>query len=130
MPDDDDKLAPILEAHAALAAAGTPTRFPDDFKQAVVAYVRPLRQAGATWSSAAQRLPVSVTTVRKWCVRSEQRQQPMRLVPVKVVHEPSVVDGHVAIDGHQAALCLTSPGGFRLTGISLQDARSLLESLP
>lgn len=117
----DDLPARIRDSHQAHQRDADATRFPDSFRDLVVQYAQPLRADGATWARISSVLPISSTTVRKWTLRAEQ---PTRsVVPVTVVDAAPVVSPPVG------GLCLTSPAGFQLSGLSLEQVAQLMEHL-
>ncbi len=120
---DHELLARIHALHAtALRRRGGTAGFPDELKRLVAAYVRLRREEGSSWSVAAEPLPVSSTTARKWAVREEP---PARtLVPVAVIDDVEPVRTEPVV-----GLRLTSPAGYQLTGLSLEQAVQLLGHL-
>lgn len=118
---------PRIEALSTQARAQyvTTSSYPPDFKDLVVAYARSRRCAGDSWASIAQPLPVSSTAVRRWCDASPSAAS--GLVPVRVVDDdPSPPPSRAPCDG---LLVLTSPRGFRLDGLTLEQAALLLGRL-
>lgn len=117
----DNLLARIHTLHAAHQRDHAGMRFPDAFRDLVVQYAQPLRAKGATWAAIARSLPVSSTTVRKWTVLTEPA--PRSMVPVTVVEAAPVSIPPAS------GLRLTSPAGFQLTGLSLEQAAQLMSHL-
>jgi len=87
-------------------------------RQRVLSYVRERRQAGATWDGIAEEVGVSRTTLRSWSRASEPAVA--SLVPVVVAETPSLPN---------SSLCLTSPSGYRLEGLCIEEAIVVLGAL-
>jgi hypothetical protein len=119
MPDDT-RVDRIRAAYAAFDKTMKTTGYPPEFKALVVDYARSCREQGLVWKAIGERLPISITTARSW-LQQAARPVPGALVPVVVVDQEPVT----LLD----ELVLTSPGGYRLTGINLEQATALLRSL-
>jgi len=88
-------------------------------KQQVANYVQARRDEGLTWEQIGRDLPVSVNAAQRW--RSEQRAR---------IDKPGFVPVQIEVSTPEPTpLCLTSPSGFRLTGLSLDEAAQLLTRL-
>ena len=117
----DDLLARIQALHDDYRRDPDSGCYPQAFRQLVIQYALPLRAQGTTWSAIADALPISSTTVRKWT--GHAKPPATSLVPVNVVDDPRLPALPVR------ELCLTSPAGFQLTGLSVEQAVKLMGHL-
>ena len=86
-------------------------RYPDGVRERLVAFAREQRDAGVGWHRIGAAVGVRGETLRRWC----SGRPSGRLVPVHVVGQPAVT--------------LVSPTGWRVEGLSLTDAATLLRAL-
>jgi hypothetical protein len=93
----------------------TPAGYPPKLRAQVGAYARAKRAEGLTWRAIAEEVGLSRTAVATWA-KEAAPQGASRLVPVVLVEEPQ----------EGTPLSLVSPHGFRLEGLSLQQAAQLL----
>ncbi len=92
--------------------------FSPEVRRAGGRYARRRRAEGARWCDIEQELGLSSTTARNW-MRSLEPEGFQQVVIVDVPQpEPRL-----------AALTLTSPSGFALSGISFEQAAALLQRL-
>lgn len=94
--------------------------FPDELRDLIGRFTRQQRADGQTWRQIAKQLPVSSTTAHRWMLQTE----PAALVPVVVTGEPKP-----EIGASPGPLVITSPTGFRLSGITIEQAAQLLGHL-
>ncbi len=94
--------------------------FPDELREIIGRLARQQRADGQTWRQIAAQLPVSSTTAHRWMLQTESAA----LVPVVVTGEPKP-----AVDASPGPLVITNPAGFRLSGITIEQAAQLLGHL-
>lgn len=117
-------LSRIEARYSELRQAGHPgTSYPDDFKVMVASYAHLRRTEGDKWALISDRIPVSSTTAQKWV----RQHRPGSMVPVLVGPTPSMATPFPAPAAPE--LTLTTPNGFRLSGIDLDQATQLLGRL-
>lgn len=115
------RLEQIRRLHAESLLAGRPHfGATPELKHLVARHAQLRRETGWTWKAISAELPISPTTTRAW-MRGVQAE-PGGLVPVTLTAE-SV--SPVATK----ELLLISPAGFRLSGLSLDQAARLLGRL-
>jgi transposase-like protein len=94
------------------------------------------RAAGETWGQISEDLDVLVSSLKLWMKqnppkpevkRSPQRKAAPKKRPAPKLAEVTVVDPVPAAD--EGGLVLTTPGGHRISGLSLASAAALLERL-
>ncbi|HVJ11193.1 MAG TPA: hypothetical protein VNC62_06440 [Burkholderiales bacterium] len=95
---------------------GRGKRVPDDLKARVRVYVMARRKQDATFVQIGEELGLPMESVRRWTLTSPKAPA-HAAVPVHVVAEPG---GRVSI---------VSPSGYRLEGLTLQDAVAVLRAL-
>jgi hypothetical protein len=88
--------------------------FPVEVRAAVADYARQGRAQGRTWSAIAKDVGVARGTVRDWT------KQYGGFLPVVVTPEPSPI---------RASLLLSSPNGFLLDGLDLEQAIRVLQAV-
>jgi hypothetical protein len=93
-------------------------RFPEDLRQRLVAAVLELREEGLGWLVIGDALGITGETARRWHGRTRSRRE-SRMVPVEVEDEEDELDGVVII----------SPSGYRIEGLSVDEAAELLRAL-
>lgn len=108
-----------LEAHPPRPDGGYAT----EVREAGLAYARACRASGETWRAAADRVPISTTTLGKWIrgAAAPSNDEPLQLVPVEVC---SPVTPRAS-----SRPVLVSPAGFRLEGLCVTDAVAALRTL-
>src|SRR2546425_11029915 len=103
-------------AVAALGRRGRTTRIPEAVRAQVLAYARRQRAAGHSWVRIAHAVGLSVGSLKNW----SRTPAPARaLVRVEVA----------AAEVRAAALVVLSPGGYRVEGLDLPTAITLLRAL-
>ena len=110
------RLKEILAALAALGPRGRGQRYPAALREGIVAWVHAERRRGRAWPELSARLGLRPTTLQRWC---GEPSRPTRARPVVV--RPEAVE--------PTRLALVGPAGWRIEGLSLDDARQLLASL-
>jgi hypothetical protein len=93
-------------------------RFPEDLKQRLVAAMLELREEGFGWLAIGDALGITGETARRWHGGIERRREP-RMVPVEVEADDDETEGVV----------LVSPSGYRLEGLTVDEAAELLRAL-
>ncbi len=95
--------------------------FSSDIKAQVVRFARHRREAGATWDDIAESIGLSTRTLRTWCAATPGAA----MVRVQVVPDdeqlPKSPPG-AAPTTH----CLVSPGGYHVSGLTLDQLADLL----
>ena len=97
--------------------------YPESFKQLVADYAHPLRHRGWSWRVIADTLPISSTSVRRWTLDYQRSTRASTMLPVIVRDEPQ--DTHTG----DVSLTLTSPNGFRVDGLDVEQLTHLLTKL-
>ena len=92
-------------------------RVPQTLRAAIAAYARDERTAGASCGAIAERLGVSAESIRRWARTEPARDGRGGLVPVHVVAEAA------------ATITVWSPTGYRVDGLSVEEAAELLRRL-
>lgn len=93
-------------------------RIPSSLRTAIAAYAADGRAAGASCRGIAERLGVSAESIRRWTVPTRVRPGGSELVPVRVVAEAAA-----------GRLTISSPAGYRVEGLSIDEAAELLRRL-
>ena len=118
----DHEAVAIRQKIRGLGKRGRTEPIPSALRELVVAYAR-ARRPEVSWARLGAALTLSATTLQRWCEHATacapNRDDVAALVPVVVAPE-------VPAATH---LALVSPRGFRIEGLSLDDAVALLERL-
>ncbi len=93
-------------------------RIPSSLRAAIAAYAADERAAGASCRGIAERLGVSAESIRRWTVPTRVRHGGRELVPVRVVAEAAA-----------GRLTISSLAGYRVDGLSIDEAAELLRRL-
>lgn len=113
---DDGK---ALRREIALIGRGRGKRYSAELKTRVVAWAELRRRQGASWPVLSAELGLGLDTVRRWCEASAKPTKRMQaLVPVRVVPSRAA-----------RTLSVVSPGGFRIDGLSPEEAVALLRAI-
>ncbi|HTE56562.1 MAG TPA: hypothetical protein VK698_37170 [Kofleriaceae bacterium] len=98
---------------------GRGKRYPEGLRRRVTAWARQRRDGGASLQVLSKELGLSMETVRRWTATARD-STPARtaLVPVEVIEEPTA---RLAV--------VVSPSGFRLEGLTLDEAVAVLARL-
>lgn len=91
-------------------------RFPEDLKRRLVAAVSQLRGQGLGWIAIGDALGIAGETARRW---HDQAPSAAAIVPVEVVDDEEVFEG----------VAVVSPEGYRVEGLTVQEAAALLRAL-
>jgi transposase len=81
------------------------------------------RAAGATFSAIADELGVSPESVRRWAAKSMPPAPTTALVPVEIVA------GKPELAQERRTLTVVAPGGYRVEGLTVDEAAALLRVL-
>lgn len=90
-------------------------RYPAELRRRAVTVVNALRGEGASWRQVSAAVGLRADTLQRWCGGGSLTAE-ASLVPVEVV-------------GDRGGVSILSPKGWRVEGLSLADAASLLRSL-
>jgi hypothetical protein len=106
---------------------GRGQRFPKALRARLIAWAKQERaRSNASWSMLGEMVAVHGETLRAWCIESKPRAHRMRSVEI-------VADSTRAPDDSRSEesrmMSVVSPSGFRVEGISLRDAISILQAL-
>jgi hypothetical protein len=101
---------------------GRTTPIPESVRAQVVAYVREQQGRGQSLGRSARELGLSPSAVQRWA-SAEARQRAPRLARVRVVADRS--DRRAA----EPAIALVAPSGYRLEGLTLEQAVQALGRL-
>ena len=118
----DHEAAAIRQELRRLSGRGRTEALPDALRERVIAYAQS-RRPSVSWARLGATLTLSPTTVKRWYERAlpdtPTANGAAALLPVVVTPEaPATTE-----------LALVSPRGFRIEGLSLDDAAQLLERL-
>ena len=112
-----DREAKCLQREISKHERGRGRRYPVELRARVASWARERRADGASWIALAAELGLGLDTVRRWC--AEQKPGTRALVPVTVV----------ADHGYERRVSIVSPAGYRVDGLSLNEAGELLRVL-
>lgn len=113
------QLAQIQVALAVLGPRSRGHRYPHSLRDEIVAWVDAERGRGRPWSAISKSLSLRKTTLRRWGAGTKPA---LRARPIVVV--PTSAPSFAA-----ARLSLVGPAGWRLEGLTLDDARALVAAL-
>ncbi|MGH7279984.1 MAG: hypothetical protein ACRELY_00545 [Polyangiaceae bacterium] len=94
---------------------GRGRQIPAEWKARAKAWARKAHEAGASWDSLGAEIGVHGKTLREWCTEASGK----RLRRVRVVAEDRV----------ERKVSVVSPSGFRIEGLTLEDAAMLLQTI-
>jgi hypothetical protein len=112
------QLMQIREAVDGLGQRMRGHRFPEALRSEIIAWVGAERRRGRSWSEVSRALGIRTTTLRRWGLTLQSSQIPRARPVVVAPSEPPPL-----------RLSLVGPAGWRLEGLSLDDACRLLASL-
>lgn len=98
---------------------GRTTRIPDAVRKRVLAYAGEQRAAGRSWKAIGAELGVSASALQRWAKKAGLG--PRGLARVRVVAE--------AAPAEEATVVLITPRGYRLEGLSVEQAVQALGTL-
>ncbi len=101
----------------ALGPGGRGRRIPSQLRLRLVAAAKPLRRQGLSLTAVADRLGVTAVTIQRWCSEEPRANEQVGVVPVHL--QPSA----------QSPCVVVSPDGWRVEGLSVQEAASLLKAV-
>ena len=111
--------AAVLRRELSRLEAGRGRRYPQELRTRVVAWASRRHRAGASWQDIKKELGLQWDSVRRWC-QLETKSKPVRaLVPVRVVPTRAA----------ERLVSVSSPAGFRIEGLTLDEAAELLRAL-
>ena len=111
-----------VAALASLGKRGRTTRIPDPVRQAVLAYVVEARKAGRPWSTIRRTLGLSEGVLRRWQRSGKKVPRPHASLLRPISIKPAPISD-------QKHLCLVTPSGMRLEGLTVESAAELLRRL-
>lgn len=94
---------------------GRGQRYPKPLKVRAIALGREQRAAGATWTEIAASIGLYQETIRCWCNEAREVSSMRRV--------------EIVADEEDKTVSVVAPSGFRIEGVSLTDALTLLEKL-
>ncbi len=112
MADTVQDLRSLIERHRNKVQKNA--GYPEPVRQRVGAYARRRRQAGARWSELAAELGISSTTMSNW-MRALPPEPTFLPVPVSTPTPPP-----------QQFVTVTSPGGWRIDGLSFSQLAEMM----
>lgn len=104
-----------LRRRVAEHGGGRGKKYPEALRADVGAWVRQGRADGVAWQELKQEIGLSLESLRRWSGLGAQTRS-KRVVEVEVVR-----------DG--GGVCVVSPTGYRVEGLSLEGAATLLRAL-
>jgi hypothetical protein len=96
------------------AQRGPGVYYPEPLRERARRWARQQLAAGATTAAVAASLGIGRDTLRRWIAPAST----LALVPVEIVDAPRA-----------AEVCVVSPSGFRISGLTLEDAIAVLRRL-
>lgn len=108
------RLEEVRLAVAALGLRARTTRVPDEVRRKIAPYVRAQRARGRSWEAIAREVGFSKSGLQRWTGKGP------RLRRVRVVAHRAVAPERVS---------LVSPQGYRIEGLSLEQALGALARL-
>ena len=97
-------------------------RLPSRLRERVVAFARRRRHGGATIRAVGLELGFSYETIRRWTSAAPADRVETMPVPVEIV-------AAAAAPAVERTVSVVSPAGFRVDGLSLDEAATLLRAL-
>ena len=111
--------ARVLKRELSRGERGRGKRYAVELRQRVREWALGRRRDGISWTQISEELGLGQDTVRRWCVEPRASKTSRSLLPVKVVAQAT----------ESGRLSLVSPGGFRIEGLTLAEAATLLRAL-
>jgi len=113
---------------AAVERRGKATRYPPALRKAAVEYCDKRRASGLSWKKIGRSLRANPDTLRRWHTEMGGAivVPAAALVPVEVVE---VQEPASPAPAAPQSLQLTSPGGYRVDGLTVELAAQLLQAL-
>lgn len=112
----DREAARIRGLVRAAGPRGRGARFPDDVRRELIAFARSRRHDGIGVRRIAAATGVSTESIRRWTQRKESRSAARELVPVEVRADVP------RSDLRRVALSVSSPTGYRIDGLTFEQA--------
>ena len=113
----------IRRAIEGLGRRGRTERIPQAIRERVVRVVEEARVAGMSWRELAAEIGLAATTIERWSAISHRTSG--ALVRVRVGGESSAGKQ----SSERAGLTVVSANGFRLEGLSVAEALSVMRAL-
>jgi len=115
-----DQISKDLRRALSARERGQGRKLPAPVRAEAAAWADRQRAAGATMSAVARELGVADETVRRWGSRSGRATRATALVPVEIItDEPA----------RSRTLTVIAPGGYRVEGLTVEEAAMLLRVL-
>ena len=112
-----EREAEALRREFSRMGRGRGQRYPSSLKERAIVLARKQRVAGATWMEIGVAIGLHQETMRCWCNETgETKTKPMRRV-------------EIVADESEKTVSVVAPSGFRIDGLTLADALTLLEKL-
>ena len=110
------------EAQQRPRGPGKTAPYPEKVRGLAREYVRRGRARGMSWSTIGKQLGIRSSTLQNWYCgrRASRKSAEPTLRPVRVKDEPTV---------EPRTFSVTSPAGFRIDGLSIEEAAVLLVRL-
>lgn len=119
MPDDIDTLKDdIADLHR-----GRGKKYPPELRDEIISTARMLRDGGWTWAAISEALGLSVKALRSLMKRWGRPPQGDAMRPVTVAERADRT-------AEARGLRIVSPHGWRIEGLTVDDAAALLAKLP
>ena len=99
--------------------AGRGRRYSRELRSSAARVVAAARKAGWSWDRVSEELGISDETLRRW---ERERGRGSEPGLARVV----IRDDHAQMGG---AICVVSPSGYRVEGLSIEEAATLLRAL-
>jgi hypothetical protein len=109
--------ASSLRAALAFHEPARGKRYEPSLKARIIEFARSRREQGASWVQVAAEIGMAFETLRRWCVATGHGSS-RALVPVEVVAERG-----------DRTVSVVSAGGYRIEGLTLEEAVSALRVL-
>ena len=110
-----EREAEALRREFSKIGRGRGQRYPAALKQRAIALGRSQRGTGTTWAEIASSIGLHQETIRCWCREAGEARSLRRV--------------EIVADEADKTVSVVAPSGFRIEGVSLADALTLLEKL-
>jgi len=112
-----------LEQHG--RPRGRTVPYPTEVRELAKAYVRRGRARGESWPALAERVGIKPSTLQNWYLRNGTAKKNVSVAPLPVRVTPDVVESA----NEQRTFAIVSPSGYRVEGLSIDEAAELLARL-
>ena|SRR5258706_11507669 len=106
-----------LRGELAREERGRGKRYAIEVKRRAIEYAKRRRAQGRSLAEIGVELGLSVETVRRWCLASSAKPRGKALVAVELMEPP------------RSLLSVVSPSGYRVEGLTLEEAVTVLRAL-